>query len=93
MIFLYLVLAAILLWLAYQHGITTGFERCAERWEGRTKRLTDKHALMADLLEKWKIEVRVKSGKLDRALLEIGKLSEENRRLILAVVKQVEGMK
>ncbi len=79
MIFLAIIFVLILIWLAYEYGITTGFAKYAERWGARMKRL-----------EKERTEAKQET---ERALREIGKLSEENRRLIRAVVKQTEAQK
>ncbi|MHB8392744.1 MAG: hypothetical protein ACYDBH_24720 [Acidobacteriaceae bacterium] len=93
MIYVTLIVAIILVWFAYHHGVTKGFEQHASRWEGHMKRLTDKHAEMGERVGKMSIELWVQSDALNRALLEIGKLTEENRRLLQAVVKQTEAQK
>lgn len=77
MIYIATIFVLILLWLAYQHGITSGFAKYAERWGARMKRL-----------EKERTEAKQET---ERALREIGKLSEENRRMLREIVKQVEG--
>ncbi|MHB1799635.1 MAG: hypothetical protein ACYCUI_15275 [Vulcanimicrobiaceae bacterium] len=77
MIFLAIIIAIILVWFAYQHGVTSGFAKYAERWGARMKRL-----------EKERTEAKQET---ERALREIGKLSEENRRMLQEIVKQVEG--